>query len=70
MNKWYCPVLLLMQEQPAQKGLEKGQVGVERAHSGAGSQSLQSFRGIEGLEVMEVSGQRENVRSGIVDRYR
>lgn len=66
-------MLLLILEQPAQKGREKGQVGVDRAQKGTLksriSKSAEKFLGIEGLEVMEMSGQRKNVRSGIVDRY-
>lgn len=61
--------MLLILEQPA---------GPERLGEGTGwcgqgtlrsriSKSAEKFSGIEGLEVMEMSGQRENVRSGIVE---
>lgn len=50
----------------------EGQVGVERAQKVTLriSRSAEKFAGIEGLEVMvEMSRQRENIGSGIVQRH-
>lgn len=72
MNKWHCLVLFLILKQLTPKGQEKGQVGVERAQKVTLriSRSAEKFAGIERLEVMvEMSRQRENIGSGIVQRH-